>query len=78
MADLSEYGHSEIEKQKCVLLKSVILTAVALSSKGINNRTLIHLNAVEAVWSINKITGVDYMGGDEGVISKIIAMEDED
>lgn len=32
----------------------------------------------EAVWAINKIVGVDYVGHDEEVVSKITAMEAED
>lgn len=54
------------------------LSSLSVSSEGITNRNRILLNEAQAVWSVAKIMGEDYMGDDEEVISKIMIMEEQD
>lgn len=66
-------------KQKCVVFRSAVAAAaLSVSSEGINNRNRILLNEAQAVWTVTKIMGEDYMGNDEEVISKIMVMEEQD
>lgn len=71
------------KKQNCVVFRSAVVfrstvVATTLSFESINSRNMIQLNETKAVWAINKIVGVDYMGDDEEVSSKIMIMKAED
>lgn len=52
--------------------------ALSLSTEGINNRNGILLNEAEAVLTVTKIMGKDYLGNEEEIISKIMVTDEED
>lgn len=67
------------KKQKCIVYRSAIaataLSVASISSGGIKNRNRIILNEEEAVWTVTKIIGEDYLGNDEEVFSKIMVAD---
>lgn len=64
------------KKQSRVLFRSTVVVAVALpiSSQGIK-RT--HLNEAQAIWTVNKIMGLHYMGDEQDLIRRLAIMEGE-
>lgn len=67
------------KKQKCVVFRSTIAAAaLSVSTDGINNRNRILLDEAQAVLSVTKIMGEDYVGDEEEVISRIMIMEEQD
>ena len=58
------------------MVRSAIAAAtLSISSEGIKNRNRIILNEAEAARSISKIISEDFMGNDEEVLSKFMALE---
>lgn len=51
-------------KQKCVVFRAATAAAaLSVSSDDIrNSNRIIRLDAAQAVWTVTKIIGVDYMG----------------
>lgn len=63
-------------KVRCVLFRSAVAAAaLPISSEGIS-RT--HLDEAQAIWEVNKIMGLSYMGDETEVIQRIAIMEAED
>ncbi|KAI8569420.1 hypothetical protein RHMOL_Rhmol02G0277700 [Rhododendron molle] len=54
---------------------AVAAAALPISSEGIN-RT--HLDEAQAIWEVNKIIGLSYMGDEKEVIRRIAIMEADD
>ena len=65
-------------KQRCVVFRSAMAAAaLSVSTEGINNRNKILLSESKAAWSVTKILGIDYMGNDEEVFSRIMVTDEE-
>lgn len=66
-------------KQKCAVFRSAIAAAaLSVSTVVITNKNGILLNELQAVWTVTKMVGTDYMGNDEEVISKFMVTDEEE
>lgn len=67
------------KKQKCVVFRSAIAAAAlsvsSISSGGIKNRNKLILNEEEAVRTVTKIVGEDYLGSDDEVLSNFMVTD---
>lgn len=60
-----------------VFRSAMAAVALSVSTEGINNRNRILLNEAEAVLTVTKIMGEDYLGNEEEIISKIMVTDED-
>ncbi|KAG5556792.1 hypothetical protein RHGRI_007150 [Rhododendron griersonianum] len=68
-------------KPKCAVYRSIVAVlalSASIFSDGVTNRNRIILDEAQAIWTCNKIMGLEYDGEEDEVISKFADMVAED